>query len=173
MKKSTRIILLSILLSCAIVLGYLESLVPTIPIPGVKLGLANIVILLSIKNFRIYESLLILLLRIIIVSLLLGTFLSVTFFMSLSGGILSYIIMLVLSLLSRKFNRINTIFISISGAIFHAIGQIVVAMIIISSSKAIYYLPFILLLSIPTGLITGVIVSKLNTMKYFNEVGNV
>ena len=170
MKKSTRIILLSILLSIAIVLGYLESLIPSIPIPGVKLGLANIIILLSIKNFRIYESLLILLLRIVIVSLLLGTFLNVSFFMSLSGGVLSYIAMFLLTLLQRRFKKINTIFISISGAIFHSIGQIIIAIIIIDSSKAFYYLPFILLLSIPTGIITGIIVSKLNTMEIFSNL---
>ena len=166
-KKTRKIVLLSILLSLAVILGYVESLIPSIGIPGVKIGLANIIILICVLNFRWYEALVVLLLRIILVSLILGTFLNVGFFMSLSGGLLSFMVMIILAKIKIKF---SIIFISISGAIAHSIGQIIVAILASNMVEVVYYLPFILLLSIPTGIITGIIASRINKMKiWVNE----
>lgn len=160
--NSRRIVLIAILISIASILGYLESLIPISLVPGVKLGLANIVILFAIYNFKWYEALIISLFRIILVSLVLGSFLSYTFFMSLAGGLFSLVVMLIL----KKIGAFSIIFISVFGALTHGIGQVVVAMIVISSKEVIYYLPLIMILSIPTGLVVGALVSKINKNKY-------
>ena len=162
-----RLVTLSLLLAMAIILGYLESLIPSFGIPGVKIGLANIVILLCVINFKYYESFAILILRILVVSLILGTFLQVSFFMSLAGGLFSFIVMFVLSKLSKN---LSYVFISISGAISHSIGQIIVALIVTSTVEVFYYLPFILLLSIPTGILTGIIAKRISKLKIMEDL---
>ena len=88
-----RLSIIAMLLAVAIVLSYLESFIP-IWIPGVKLGLANVIILIMLYEFKFYEAGIVDILRILVVALIRGTFMSPTFFMSLSGGILSYFVML-------------------------------------------------------------------------------
>lgn len=148
MKKIT---LLAMLLSMSIVIAIVESFIPTIVI-GVKLGLANIVTLIVIYLFRIKDAISLVILRVLIVSLLLGTFLSYVFFMSLSGGIISLIVML----LMKKAKVFNIITISAIGAFSHSFGQIIIAMGLISFAS-IYYLPVMALLSVVAGIIIGVI----------------
>ena len=88
-----RLMIIAMLLAAAIVINYLESFIP-IFIPGVRLGLANAIILIMLYEFKWYEALAVDILRILLVSLIRGTFLSPTFFMALSGGMLSFLIML-------------------------------------------------------------------------------
>lgn len=156
--KLRRIVFISLLIAIASILGYVESLIPITLVPGVKLGLANIVILFSIYHFKWYEALIITLIRMVLVSLVLGSFLNVGFFMSLSGGLLSYLLMVLL----KNIKNISILFVSISGALVHGLGQISVAIIVMGASQVIYYLPLIMLLSIPTGVIVGVLVRELN-----------
>ena len=155
--KLKRIVVLSVLLASAVVIGYIESFIPAFFIPGVKLGLANIVILLCILNFKWYEALIISILRCIIVSLIVGTFLNISFLMSISGALFSLIGMEII--VKTKFKFI--VFTSAIGSILHSVGQIIMASIIMSTTSIFYYLPFILLLSIPTGLFVGFVVSKI------------
>lgn len=164
MIKTRKLVILSLFLASSVILGYVESILPSFLIPGVKLGLANIVVLLCILNYKWYEALFVSLSRILIVSFILGTFLNVTFFMSLCGGILSFISMYLLS----RIKKLSPVFISISGAISHAIGQIGVAVIVMGTSLVLYYLPFILLLSIPTGILVGVVCDTINKTNLIN-----
>ena len=152
MKDIKRLAIVAMLLSISVVLGYVESLIPMF-IPGVKLGLANVIVLIMLYEFKFYEALIVDLLRIFIVSLILSTFLTPVFYMSLFGGILSYLVMLLFS----KINFFSPIGVSVIGALFHCVGQILVAMILLSTSLVLYYLPFIMLFSILTGIITGLI----------------
>ena len=145
-----RITELSMLLALSIILSIIESFVPTY-VPGVKLGLANIIILIMIYMYTIKDAFVLLILRVMIVSLLLGSFMSVTFFMSVSGGLFAIITMVILK--SLGFNVIST---SISGAVMHGVGQILIAIILIAK-ESIYYLPVIMILSIFTGIFTGFI----------------
>lgn len=164
MMNTRKLVILSLFLASSVVLGYIESILPSFLIPGVKLGLANIIVLLCILNYKWYEALFISLSRILIVSFILGTFLNVTFFMSLTGGLLSFIVMLLLS----RIKKLSPVFISISGAISHCIGQIVIAIIVMGTSLVLYYLPFILLLSIPTGILVGVAADTINKTNLIN-----
>lgn len=147
-----RWIIISMLTAGAICLSIIDSLIP-IPIYGVKLGLANVIILIMIYEFKWWEAGLTNIFRIFIAALIRGTLLSPIFMMSLFGGILSYIIMLLLS----KIKVISPIVNSSIGAIFHATGQILAVMIFIGP-EAIVYLPYILLLSFGTGILSGVVV---------------
>jgi heptaprenyl diphosphate synthase len=149
-----RLMIIAMLLAAAIVINYLESFIP-IFIPGVRLGLANAIILIMLYEFKWYEALAVDILRILLVSLIRGTFLSPTFFMALSGGMLSFLIMLLFSRI-KVFSKIG---VSVLGSLFHAAGQIFVAMILLESIDLVYYLPFIAILSIGTGILSGVVAS--------------
>ena len=162
-----RIMIISMLLAMAIVINYLESFIP-IFIPGIRLGLANAIILIMLYEFTWYEALAVDILRILLVSLIRGTFLSPTFYMALSGGIISFIIMLLFSKI-KVFSKIG---VSILASLGHAFGQIIIAIILLESVDLIYYLPFIAVLSIGTGVLSGMVASlylKRSITKIFVE----
>lgn len=147
--------IIAMLMAMATVLSYLESFIPVF-IPGVKLGLANVIILIMLYEFKFYEAGIVDLLRILVVALIRGTLMTPTFLMSLSGGILSYIVMLIFS----RIKVFSPIGVSVLGSISHSIGQIIVVIIIINLDAVLYYLPFILVLSLATGILSGFITKE-------------
>lgn len=155
MHNTQRLVYFSLLTTMAAALGLLETILPNpFPLPGVKLGLANIVTLLVIYVFGLKEGLAVSVLRVLFVSFLSGTFLSVAFFLSLSGGILSALVMAVIKLYVPAFSIIG---ISIAGAVAHNIGQLLTASFLIQTSYIFFYLPVLLLAALPTGFSTGYI----------------
>lgn len=163
--KTRRIVFLSLLLAIAIVVNYLESLIPSIGIPGVRLGLTNIVIMIILYNFSITEATLITILRVFVVGLLRGTLFSIPFFMSLSGAILSILMMAILKN-AKIFTEIG---VSIGGAFMHSVGQIIVAIIAMDSIGLIYYLPVLIMLSVPTGIFVGLVARKIISLDLFKK----
>jgi heptaprenyl diphosphate synthase len=147
-----RYCVLAMMLSISIVLSILESFIPVF-IPGVKLGLANVIILILLYEFSAKEAFLVNVLRILLVGVLRSTLLTPTFLMSLSGGILSFVVMWLFS----KMKFFSIIGVSVIGAFCHSLGQIIAAIIIMSLSAVVYYLPFIGILSVATGVFTGII----------------
>ena len=160
--KTRRIVYLSVLLAIAVVFNYAESLIPSFGIPGVRLGLTNIVILLILYNFSFSEAFLITILRVFLVGLIRGTLFQVTFFMSLSGAITSVVVMELLKH-AKIFTEIG---VSIGGAFIHIVSQILVLSIFIKSIYAFYYLPVLLLTSLLTGIFVGLVAMKVKK-KYF------
>lgn len=152
MNKLKRLVIIALLTAVALSLSYLESFIP-IFIPGVKLGLANIIILIMIYEFKFYEAFVADILRILLVALIRGTFLTPVFFMSLSGGIISFIMMLLIS----KLKIFTAIGVSAIGSIAHSFGQLLIATFLISSEAVLYYLPFVAILSLLTGIISGIL----------------
>lgn len=150
--KLKRYVIIAMLTAMATVLSYLESFIPVF-IPGVKLGLANVIILIMLYEFRVKEALLTNLLRIILVGLIRASLFTPTFLMSLSGGMLSFIVMALLS----RIKVLSPIGVSAVGSIAHSIGQIIVAIIILGTSSVLLYLPYIAILSLVTGVFSGVI----------------
>lgn len=150
--KLKRYIIIAMLTSMAVVLSILESFIP-IFVPGVKLGLANMIILVMLYEFKSYEAFLTDILRIVVAALLRANILTPTFLMSLSGGILSFIVMFLFS----RIKFFSPIGVSVLGAISHSFGQICVAIIIMGTSSVLYYLPYIALLSLATGVLSGII----------------
>lgn len=152
--KVQKIALIATLTAAAVVIGIIESFIPSIGIPGIKLGLANIVILVTLYELGIIEAIFVNVLRVVLVSLIRGTIMSMGFVMSLTGAIFSLGIMILFYLVVKKFSIIG---VSVIGAIFHVIGQILIAMIYLGTSGIVYYLPFIALSAIVTGVIVGIV----------------
>jgi heptaprenyl diphosphate synthase len=161
--RTKRLTLLAILLAISIVLSIVESMIPIpIPVPGVKIGLANVVTILIFYLYGDRDAFTILILRIFLVGLLRGNIFSVTFYLSLSGGLMAYMMMFIF----KHFKRFNIISISIMGAFGHSVGQIVMAIFVIERTELIYYFPYILVLSILTGVLTGMVATRsLDIMK--------
>lgn len=166
MKKTMRLIML---LSMTIVLNIIETFIPFFSgaIPGLKLGLPNIVILLILYIYGFKDALKISVLRVILVGILRTGLFSISFFFSLSGAILSVIFM---SLFKKT--KLSIIGVSVIGSIFHSIGQIIIAIILLKNVYVAYYLPWLLFLSIPTGMIIGYISKELINI-YQKHVENV
>lgn len=150
--KLKRLAVISMLTTMAIVLSIVESFIPVF-VPGVKLGLANVIILIMLYEFKSYEALLVNIIRILLVGLLRGTLLTPTFLMSLSGGMLSFLVMLIFS----RIKIFSAIGVSVLGSVSHCLGQILIAIVLLSTDAVIYYLPFIAILSLATGVVSGLI----------------
>ncbi|NMB97401.1 MAG: Gx transporter family protein [Clostridiaceae bacterium] len=136
-----------------------------IPIPGIKLGLANIVTIFALFYIDIKSALIISILRCIIAAMLFGGIYS--FLFSLSGALISLFVM---SILMEGYNRYFSIFgISIGGAAAHNIGQIIVASVLLKSMAVLPYLSLLLFSSLITGALTGYVSGKL--IDHFDKIG--
>lgn len=145
---------LALFTAIALTIFVLENQIPIpIAISGVKLGLANIVTIYLINKYNTKEAILVLIVRIVLGSIFTGQI--VSFWYSLVGGLLSLSVM---SLANRLQKGQNIWFTSILGGIFHNIGQIIVAIIVMGSTSVIYYLSILGICGIVTGLFTGLIV---------------
>lgn len=151
--KVQKMALLGVLTAAAIVIAILESFIPSVGIPGVKLGLANIVILIILYELGILEAMIVNVLRVIVVSFVRGTFLSMGFLMSLTGAVMSLGIMILFYVLIKKFSIIG---VSVIGSIFHVAGQILIAMIYLGTAYIVLYLPVIAISAIITGVFIGI-----------------
>ena len=170
--KVQKIALLGVLLAATIVIAIAESFIPSFTIPGIKLGFANIVILVTLYELGVKEAVFINLVRVLVVSLVRGTFLSMGFFMSLTGAVMSLGIMILFCLLIKKFSIIG---VSVISSLFHVTGQILIAMIYMGSVYVVYYLPIIGLAAIITGVLVGFIaraIIKTNVIKNQREKYN-
>lgn len=147
-KKCAR---LSMLTAIAIILNILESMIPFFYIPGIKIGLANIIIVTVLYLYGIKEACYVSFLRIIVVGLLRTGLFSTTFLFSVSGAFLSLLMMY----LFKKTKLFSIIGISIIGSISHSIGQLGMAFLLLKNTTIYMYLPIMLLLSILTGIMIG------------------
>ncbi|HHW00011.1 MAG TPA: Gx transporter family protein [Clostridiaceae bacterium] len=140
------------MLSQALVLSVVESWIPVpVPVPGVKLGLANIITMVIIAFMGTADTFILVVLRCLLTSMF-GGGISV-FLFSIAGGLLSAVVMLVLH---KKFSRVfSVVGISIAGAISHNIGQIMVASVIMKEISVLGYLPVLLISGIITGCFVG------------------
>lgn len=152
--KVQKIALLGVLLALTIVIAILESFIPSFTIPGIKLGFANIIILVTLYEVGILEAVFINVVRVLVVSLVRGTFLSMGFFMSLTGAFMSLGVMILFYLVIKKFSIIG---VSVIGSLFHVFGQILIAMIYMGSVYVVYYLPIIGISAVITGILVGFI----------------
>ena len=168
--KTKKLTLCGLLTALAIVLSLAERLFPLdaiVPVPGVKLGLANVVTLFALTRLRTREALAILVCRVALSSLLLG---SVTgFLFSIAGGLLSLAVMW--ALLQTRGWFCSLLGVSVAGAAAHNVGQMVAAVFWMGTPAVIAYLPFLLVMSVPLGLVTGltcaVSLTHLKKIKFF------
>lgn len=149
--KTKKITYMALLTALALIIFVLESYIPVpVPIPGVKLGLANIITLYALWTLRPREAFFILITRIVLGSIFAGQLMSLLY--SLGGGLLCFI----LTLASRRVLSEQQIWISsVIGAIAHNAGQILVAIAVTSTPGVAVYLPLLLISAIVTGCFTG------------------
>ena len=148
-----RIALLGILTAGAVIIGIIESFIPSIGIPGVKLGLANIIILITLYELGIIEALFVNLARVFLVGILRGNIFTMPFFMSLAGAILSLSIMILFNLLVKKFSVVG---VSVIGSFFHVTAQVLVALAFVGTGYILFYLPILAISAILTGVFVGI-----------------
>ncbi|SHH02398.1 Gx transporter family protein [Tepidibacter thalassicus] len=172
MEKTRKLIFMSILVAQSLILYIVEMYMPnpfTAIAPGAKLGLSNIITLISLIFIGFKDTFVVLVIRIILASMFFGGLSA--FLYSIAGGILSLVVMGII----LKLNKINygLIGISIIGSIFHNIGQLIMASIIIQNIGIFIYLPVLLLSSIPTGLFVGLVCGFLMKNKNIQNSLNV
>lgn len=150
--KTRKIAFLGLFTAIAMILSYIEAQIPPlVAIPGIKIGLPNIAIVVVLYKVGWKEALSINLVRVLLVSVLFGTALSLLY--SISGAALSFAIMIIL----KKSKIFSPIMVSVSGGIFHNIGQIVVACLVLQTSELLYYLPVLLISGTISGILIGLI----------------
>lgn len=164
-----RLIIVSIFASLAVVLGVIEALIPfTVTIPGAKLGLGNIVVLTCLVSLGGRDALLLIFIKTVLTSFILGSF--STFLFSVLGALSSFLIMFIMVHFGSKlFSLMIT---SVMGGIVHNLGQLLAASIVLGTTKIFYYLPFLLVAGIATGLFVGVaskhLIQSLNRLQLFS-----
>lgn len=153
MSKTRRMIYISILVAQALVLYIVESMIPVPFItPGAKLGLSNIITLMALYTLDFKDAFLIVILRVLLSTFLGGSISSL--FYSIAGGILSLVAMYLIKRIGQ--DKVSIIGVSIVGAVFHNIGQIIVAALIIHNYMIVSYLPILLVAGVGTGLFVGI-----------------
>lgn len=149
-KKIKRIALCSVLVAVAFALSVVERAIPFMSLQyGIKLGLANIVVLFALYKTTVFDAFVVCVFKICFFGMLFGG--PVYFLYSLCGGLLGFVAMLV------TVKYFSTISVSVLGSLFFNIGQILCASIMLSTSVVFYYLPYVLIVSALTGVFIGIV----------------
>lgn len=150
--STKKIALCGVLTALAMIFSYIESVIPVpIPVPGIKLGVANIAVITILYVLGVKEAIVINLLRIVLTSLLFGNVNS--FLFSISGVALSLTIMIIM----KKLDFFSCIGVSVCGGVMHNIGQIIAAVFIMGSEAIVFYLPVLIVSGVFTGVVIGVV----------------
>ena len=152
--KTRKLIFLSVMIALAVVLSIVESMISVIFIPGVKLGLANVITLIILMTFTDKDAFTVVFIRLLIVSLTYSGLFSNSFWISLSGGMFAIVSMIFI----KKFH-FSIYGISVFGSTMHMVGQISAAMVLADPALAVI-LPYLVMLSVPTGLLTAYLASR-------------
>ena len=154
--KLKQLALNSMLLVVALILSYVESLVPlSLGIPGIKIGLPNIVVLFALYKLGWKNACVISLVRVVLVSILFGNLFSMVY--SLAGATLSLLVMIPL----KKCGKFGTAGVSVAGGVAHNAGQILVAMALLETAEISYYLPVLCVSGTVAGICIGLAASLL------------
>ena len=150
--STKKIALCGVLTALAMIFSYIESVIPIpIPVPGIKLGVANIAVITILYVLGVKEAIVINLLRIALTALLFGNVNS--FLFSISGAVLSLTIMIIM----KKLDFFSCIGVSVCGGVMHNVGQIIVAVFIMGSEAIVLYLPVLIVSGVFTGVVIGVV----------------
>lgn len=143
---------IGVLTAMAIVLSVFENMIPApVPVAGVKLGLANVVVVICLYYLDTKSAFFVSLLRVVIVGTLFGGLSSIIY--ALSGSICSFCFMVLL----KATNKFSIVGVSVIGACSHVTAQLIVATLVVWNIKILYYLPILLITSVGSGIIVGLI----------------
>ena len=147
-----RLAYLGIFLGLAMILSYVETLIPlSALVPGMKVGLANIVTVFLLYRFRALEAFLVSLSRVLLSALLFGSAVSLLF--SAAGFLMSFLAMLFL----KKTGKFRTVSVSVAGSVLHNAAQILTAVLLLKSVAITGYLPVLFLVGILSGAVIGLL----------------
>ena len=150
--KTKKIAVLALAIALAMILSFVESQIPAfVAIPGVKIGLANIAVVFVLYKLGWKEAVLISLVRVVMVSMLFGTLVSL--FYSVAGAVLSLTGMVLL----KKTGLFSTVAVSVTGGVLHNVGQILMVCLLLETNVIVYYLPFLILSGVIAGVVIGVV----------------
>ncbi len=142
---------MALLTAAALILGYIDALIPLVPsVPGIKLGLSNLVLLYAVFYMRPLETVILMLLKVGLSSLLFGNAIGALY--ALAGGMLSVTAMLLL----KRIPGVSPIPVSTVGGITHILGQLAVGTALISWQPVLVYAPWLLIAGTVTGILLGV-----------------
>ena len=154
---------MGLLLAVSLILSYIESVLPfNFGIPGMKLGLPNLAVVLALYLFGWQEALLINISRIVLAGFMFGNLAGILF--SLAGAFVSFVFMLV----ARKTRLFSAGGVSMVGGVMHNAGQLLIAVLIVKTVGILYYLPILLIAGMVTGGLIGIIVMK--TIPYLRKL---
>ncbi len=140
----------------ALIFSYVETLIPIhFGIPGVKLGLANLIIVVALYKMKLWETCTLSIVRIVLSGFMFGSLSSILY--SLAGGILSLIAMSLL----KKTGKFSVMGVSIAGGVSHNIGQLIIAMLVVETFSVSYYFPVLLISGLITGAVIGVVAGEM------------
>ena len=153
--KTRKIAYRGVFLALALILSYVESLIPFyFGIPGVKLGLTNLIVVVMLYCTGTKDAFGVSVARILLAGFLFGNLFSILY--SLAGGVLSFIVMCLL----KKTGRFHVISVSVTGGISHNIGQLIAAAFVVETYDIFYYMPFLLIAGVATGFVIGMLAQE-------------
>ncbi len=172
MNKTFRIVFIGLLVSQALALYTIESMIPVPFIaPGAKLGLANLITVISLYTLNSKKDVFLVIILRLLLSTMFGGSLS-TFMYGVAGAILSYLVMICVKELGK--DKVSIIGVSASGALFHNVGQLIVASAIVQNIAIMLYLPILSIAGVGTGIFVGItanfIVKHMSKLPYFRDV---
>ena len=140
----------------AIIFGYVEMLLPVFfVVPGMKLGLANLVTVFVLYRYRAKEAAVISLIRIVVIGFLFANLFSILY--SLAGAALSLLCMTA----ARRFSGLSIVGVSILGGVTHNLGQLIVAALVVENGNVFYYFPALLISGLVTGALIGIVTGEI------------
>jgi len=146
-------------------LGFLESLLPTGPIPGIKLGLSNSLLVCAVYLLGIPTAFLLMILKVTLSGFLFGGVSAMMY--AFAGGLLS---MLVMSVLSR-IRGVHIIVVSMAGGMMHNVGQVALAMLILRTPKLVFYMAVLMLVGMACGAVSGICAARVKCFLETKEFG--
>lgn len=150
--KTRKIAYLGLLIALAFIFSYVEFLIPVnLGVPGAKLGLANLVIIVALYTLNDRDAFLLSMIRIVLVGFTFGSMASMLY--SLAGGVMSFAVMV----LAKRTKLLALTGVSVLGGVFHNIGQILMAIWVLHTPSLVYYLPVLLLAGSLSGVAIGVL----------------
>ena len=150
--KTKKVAMLGLTIALAMIMSYIEALVPlSFAVPGIKMGLANIVIIFVLYKIGTKEAILVSLIRVILVSLLFSNVMAMAY--SIAGAVLSLLVMWIL----KKTDKFSVVGVSIAGGIMHNVGQIIMAVILLGTEQIALYLPVLIITGTATGVVIGIV----------------
>lgn len=149
-RKGARLASFGVFVALALIFSYIETLIPfQIGIPGVKLGLANLVIVIALYRMPVGEVYLLSVVRVVLTGFLFGNLMSILY--SLAGGILSLTVMWGM----KRIRSVSILGVSIAGGVFHNVGQLLAAALMVETYGVFSYLPVLLISGLLTGFVIG------------------